>query len=259
MGIFIFLIGLVMGSFINVVIYRVPRGISIVRPRSRCPSCDTPIRWYHNIPLLSFALLGGKCAYCGAKISWRYPAIELLTGLLFVLAFGDVWLRGGGLYKFLVALYLSTVFVIIFFIDLDFRIIPDFVTLPGIPLGLLASLLPGMNPGFFHSVVGAVVGGALFLVVAIAGERIFKKESMGGGDIKLATMLGAFLGWQGILLVLALASFLGAIIGGAAILMAEDKVKARTVPFGPFLVIAALIVFYRGNEIIDAYLKFVSN
>jgi len=256
-GIFVFITGLSVGSFANVCIYRLPRDMSIIRPRSFCPSCQTPIKPRHNIPLLSFIFLRGKCACCGAKISWRYPLIELLSGLLFLSAFYYFYLSSDNIYMFIVGLYLSSVFLIIFFIDLDFKIIPDSLSLSGIIIGVAVSFLPATPLRWYDSVIGLFAGGLLFLAVAELGDRLFKKESMGGGDIKLAAMLGAFLGWKGILLVLGIASFLGALIGGLLLIIAKDKESARTVPFGPFLVAAALIVFYRGNEIIAAYLEFI--
>ena len=256
-GFFVLLLGLSFGSFANVCIYRIPRNMSLVKPRSSCPDCKTPIKPWHNIPILSFIVLRGKCLTCGAKISWRYPLVESLTTLLFLFAYYDIYFNNNNLYLLIIALYLSFVFLLIFFIDLDFRIIPDSLSLTGIIVGFCASLLPDTPLKWHESLIGLLVGGLLFLAVAELGDRIFKKESMGGGDIKLAAMLGAFLGWKGILLVLGLASFLGASIGGMLLIIAKDKESARTVPFGPFLVTAALIVFYRGNEIIQAYLEFI--
>ncbi|MCD6161970.1 MAG: prepilin peptidase [candidate division Zixibacteria bacterium] len=256
-GIFVFLIGLSIGSFANVCIYRIPRKMSIVKPRSQCPACGQPIRPLHNIPLLSYLFLRGKCDYCGAVIGIRYPLVEFICGLLFLFAYYDLYIVSDNIYMLLVGFYLSTVFLIMFFIDVDFQIIPDSLSLSGIVLGVAASFLPGVRLGWLDSVIGLFVGGALFLAVAVMGDKIFKKESMGGGDIKLAAMLGAFLGWQGILLVLVIGSFFGALIGGIMLIMAKDKESAHTIPFGPYLVTAALIVFYRGNELIAAYLKFI--
>lgn len=253
----VFFIGLCVGSFANVCIYRLPRNKSIVRPRSSCPVCNTPIKPWHNIPLLSFIILRGKCAYCGARISWRYPLIELLGGLLFLLAYFKLFYGQNNLYFFVVALYLSSAFLIIFFIDLEHKIIPDSISLSGIVIGIGVSFLPGTPLNWLQSLIGAVVGGGAFLLIAELGDRLFKKESMGGGDIKLAAMMGAFVGWKGILLIMALGSFLGALIGGSMLLLARDKEAARTIPFGPYLVTAGLIVFYWGNDLINAYLRFV--
>ena len=224
---------------------------------SRCPACGKPIKPWHNIPLLSFILLRGRCAYCGARISRRYPLIELLCGLLFLFAYYRAYLLQDNLGLLLTGLYLSAVFLAIFFIDLDSQIIPDSLSLPGIVLGVVATFLPGAKLTWLDSLIGLAAGGLLFLLVAVMGDKIFKKESMGGGDIKLAAMIGAFVGWQGIILVLIMASFLGAFIGGGALLFAEDKEAARTIPFGPFLVSSALITFYWGADIISAYLRFI--
>jgi leader peptidase (prepilin peptidase)/N-methyltransferase len=254
----VFVFGLILGSFANVVIYRIPRKLSIVKPRSQCPFCQTQIRALDNIPILSFIFLGGKCRSCGHKISWQYPIVELINGLLFLMAFTVLIKNPENIYLFLAAIYLSTVFVMIFFIDLDFRIIPDSLSISGIIIGLGVSFLPGMRVRPVASLIGAVVGGLLFMAIAELGDRIFKKESMGGGDIKLAAMLGAFVGWKGLLLILFLASLLGTVIGLTALYMAKDKKTARTIPFGPFLVSAGLIAFYWGEQIIAGYLKLIS-
>jgi leader peptidase (prepilin peptidase)/N-methyltransferase len=255
-AIFVFILGLSIGSFANVCIYRIPLKKSLVRPRSSCPKCNTPIKPWHNIPILSFIILGGKCKYCGEKISRRYPIIELTNGILYLWAFYRLFYLEHNLYIFIAALYLSTAFLIIFFIDLDYKIIPDSISVSGIAIGFAFSFLPGMTLNWLQALIGIVVGGGLFYAVAEIGDRIFKKESMGGGDIKLAAMMGAFVGWKGILLIMGIGSFLGAVIGGLALAMAKDKESARTVPFGPFLVTAAIIVFYWGNDLIRAYLKF---
>lgn len=252
---FVFVIGLSVGSFANVCIYRIPRKLSIIRPGSRCPKCNTPLKPWQNIPLLSFVILGGKCGHCGAKISRRYPAIELINGLLYLWAFYRFLYLEHNVYQFAVAVYLSTAFLIIFFIDLDHKIIPDSISLSGILIGFAVSFIPETSVNWLHSLIGILVGGGLFLAVAEIGDRIFKKESMGGGDIKLAAMMGAFVGWKGIVLTLGIGSFLGAIIGGTALILASDKETVRTVPFGPFLVTAALIAFYWGQNLIDAYLN----
>lgn len=254
---FVFFVGLCVGSFANVCIYRIPRHKSIIRPRSSCPVCNEPIKPWHNIPLLSFLILRGKCANCGGRISWRYPVIELLGGLLFLLAFYKLYNEGQNPYLFLAGLYLSTVFLIIFFIDLEHKIIPDSLSLSGIAIGIAVSFIPNMPVNWLQSLIGILVGGGSFLLIAEIGDRVFKKESMGGGDIKLAAMMGAFVGWKGVLLIMALGSFLGALIGGLMLILAKDKESARTIPFGPYLVTAGLAVFYWGNDMINAYLRFV--
>jgi len=257
LAVFVFLAGLCIGSFANVCIYRLPKKLSIVKPGSKCPSCDTPIKPWHNIPIFSFIFLSGKCAYCGAGISRRYPLIELICGILFIYAFYDLFYLQKNIYLFLVGLYLSAAFLIIFVIDLDHKIIPDPISVSGIIVGFAAGFLPNMPLNWLGSLIGILVGGGLFLAIAEIGDRVFKKESMGGGDIKLAAMIGAFLGWKGILMVLGIGSFLGALIGGLALILAKNRESARTIPFGPFLVTAAMIVFYWGNDLLNAYLKFM--
>jgi len=254
---FVFIMGLSVGSFANVCIYRIPNEMSIVKPSSRCPKCKTPIKPWHNIPILSDVFLGGKCAQCGERISIRYPIIELICGVLFLGAFYKLFYLEGNLYQFLIACYLSAAFLIIFMIDLDHKIIPDSISLSGIVIGFAVSFIPQTSLTWLQSLIGLLVGGGLFLAIAEIGDRVFKKESMGGGDIKLAAMMGAFIGWKGIFLTLGIGSFLGAIIGGAALMLAKDKESARTVPFGPFLVTGALIAFYWGDDLIQAYLNYV--
>ncbi|MCP4581260.1 MAG: prepilin peptidase [candidate division Zixibacteria bacterium] len=256
-AIFVFFVGLCIGSFANVCIYRLPKKMSIVKPGSSCPACQTSIKPWHNIPLVSFIILGGKCKYCGTSISWRYPIIEFICGVMFLYAYYDLFYLNNNLFLFIVSLYLSSVFLIIFFIDLDHKIIPDSLSLSGIIIGFAISFLPGMPLDWKGSLIGILVSGGLFLAIAEIGDRVFKKESMGGGDIKLAAMMGGFIGWKGILLVLGIGSFLGAVIGGLSLMLAKDKEAARTIPFGPFLVTAAIIVFYWGDDILNAYLRFV--
>lgn len=252
-----FIAGLIFGSFANVVIYRVPRDLSIVKPRSKCPACGAPVKAYDNIPILSFIILGGKCRNCGKPISWRYPLTEFASGLLYVLAYYICLYKAQNLGLFLVSIYLSTVFLIIFLIDYDFRIIPDSLSISGIIIGFGVSFVPGLTIGPVQSGIGILTGGLLFLVIAELGDRLFKKESMGGGDVKLAAMLGAFMGWKGIFLILCLASLLGTVIGLTALALAKDKQAARTVPFGPFLVTAGLITFYWGHQLIAAYMRMI--
>ncbi len=251
-------LGLIVGSFANVCIYRLPLGKSIVHPASACPVCNRPIAPYDNIPLVSYIILWGRCRHCRTKISLRYPLVELLNALLYIIALLEIGsFTGDRLFRLIEAFYLSTAFLIVFFVDIDHRIIPDSISLSGIVIGILFSFLPGIPVNWKQALIGTAMGGGLFLLVAEIGDRVFKRESMGGGDIKLAAMLGASLGWQGILLVLCLASFLGSIVGLTQLALARDKSSARIVPFGPFLVTAGLVVFYRGPEIIRFYLKSV--
>lgn len=233
-----FILGALIGSFLNVCIYRIPAGESIVSPGSRCPRCHTPIRWYHNLPVLSWILLKGRCAYCGAPFSVRYPLIEALTGLLFALF----------LYRFgfhpatLVSWLLVAVLVTISFIDLDHQIIPDVISLPGIPLGFLCSFaFPWMS--WQSSLLGILLGGGVLLAIALGYEWLTRQEGMGLGDVKLLAMLGAFLGAPAILPIIFLASIMGTLVGVPMMLIKRSGRKLA-LPFGPFLATAALLYLF---------------
>ena len=249
-GVFVFIFGLAVGSFLNVCIYRLPLRKSIIFPPSHCPKCGNKIRAYDNIPLLSYILLGGKCRFCQERISLIYPAVELLSGLIFLF----LYLWYGLNWDFASNLFLFTSLMVIFFIDLKHQLIPDVITLPGIAVGLAFSLL-SKSPSFLDSVIGIISGGGLFFLVALAGDKIFKKESMGGGDIKLAAMLGAFLGWQKILLVFFLASFLGALVGIIFLILSPKVRESRLIPFGPFMAVATAICIFFGNLLVEMYLN----
>ena len=246
-AIFSVLVGLVVGSFLNVCIHRLPKGESLVRPASRCPVCSVPIRWYDNIPVLSFLLLGGRCRGCGGRISWLYPAVEALTGLLFLLTM----LRFGLGVRTIFLLAFLCGLVVVTFIDIDHQIIPHAVTLPGILLGLIASFIT-RNPSPRDAAAGALVGAGLVYLVAVYAEVAFQKESMGGGDVNLLAMIGAFLGWR-----LALLSFFLAIVAGAACSLAlvGARVLSRKdrIPFGPFLALGAVMALFVGDRVIDWY------
>ncbi len=236
-----FWVGACMGSFFNVLIYRLPREESIVRPGSRCPACGRPIRPWENIPLVSFALLGGKCKGCRGKISWRYPAVEALTGAGYALIFladgpGPLLARD---------LVLFSLLVPITFIDVDHRIIPDALSLGGLIAGVLLSLLPGGD--WKGSLAGGVLGGGVLYGTAFAYEKATGREGMGGGDIKLIAMIGAFLGWRGALLTIFLGSLLGVAGGLVAMRRGADGLKTA-IPFGPYLCAAALIARFIGDK-----------
>ena len=233
-----FLLGAVIGSFLNVCIYRIPAGESVVTPRSRCPHCLTTIRWFHNLPIASWLLLKGRCAYCAAPFSVRYPLVEALTGLLFALFF----------YRFafhpatLVAWLLAALLVTISFIDLDHQIIPDVISLPGIPLGFLCAFaLPWVS--WQSSLLGILLGGGILLAIALGYEWLTGQEGMGLGDVKLLAMLGAFLGAAAVLPIIFLASILGTLVGVPLMLITRAGRKLA-IPFGPFLAAAALLYLY---------------
>lgn len=246
--IFIFVFGMCIGSFMNVCIYRLPLAKSIADPpRSICPACGHVIRFYDNIPVLSFVWLKGRCRYCGAPISWRYPLVELLTGLA---AVGVFFTFGPTLQSLIYFIFIAALLVITF-IDLDHKIIPNIITLPGIPLGLLAALgLPALT--FKDSVLGLIVGGGSLLIVAWTYHWITRKEGMGGGDIKLLAMVGTIVGWQGVLFTIFVSSAVGTLIGLAVILVKGKNMKFA-IPFGPFLSIGAITYIFFGQKVIYWY------
>ena len=240
--------GLAAGSFLNVVIYRLPRKKSLVRPRSSCPSCGQAIRWYLNVPLVSFLVLRGRCQSCGARISVRYPLVEAGTAALFVLFF---W-RYGVSMTTVGFWFLSAALVVVFFIDLDCGIIPDAITLPGIVVGVAFAAV-SQHLSVVTSLLGILVGGGSFLALAWIGQALFRKDSMGGGDIKLAAMLGAFLGPLRVLLIFVFSAVIGLLVSAAVLFLSARFRRERMLPFGPFLVAAALLVVFYGQTIINWY------
>lgn len=247
MAVSLFAMGAILGSFLNVIIYRLPRGESIVRPPSACPECGRRITPRDNVPIVSYLILRGRCRHCKAVISSRYPVVELLAGLVPVLL---LWRYGLGR-EALVLCVLSYVLIIVSFIDLDLRIIPDRVTLPGIAVGLILAPYLGLTT-FGGSLLGAAVGGGALYLIAIAGTAAFGKESMGGGDIKLAAMLGAFLGWQAVLLLLFVA-FLSGAVAGVILLAVRGKDCEHAIPFGPFIAFGTLLAVVWGDALLAWY------
>jgi len=246
----IFLFGSCLGSFLNVCIYRLPLNLSIVFPNSFCPACQSPIRPYDNIPLFSFFFLKGKCRNCGVKISWRYPLVEALMGAITLALF----LRLGLSPLFFPLLAFSAALLVITFIDLDHRIIPDVISLPGIVVGVILALA-GISISIKSSLMGLLLGGGSLFAVAYIYEAITKREGMGGGDVKLLAMIGAWLGWQAVLFTLFFASLLGTIIGGTVMLIQKEG-RYYAIPFGPFLALAALAYIFFGPPLIHWYLNF---
>jgi leader peptidase (prepilin peptidase)/N-methyltransferase len=240
MAVAAFLVGACVGSFLNVVIHRLPREESIVSPRSRCPGCGRAIRAWENIPIASFIVLGGKCAGCGGAISWRYPAVELLTAT----GFAAILLLGGQGIPLLRDLLFFSLLVPIAFIDIDHRIIPDELSLGGLAAGLLLSFLPGGE--WKRSVAGALLGGGILYATAFLYEKVRGAEGMGGGDIKLLAMIGAFVGWRGALATIFAGAFLGAAGGILAMRKGGEGLKTA-IPFGPYLCVAALLSRYLGG------------
>jgi leader peptidase (prepilin peptidase)/N-methyltransferase len=246
----VFLLGTMVGSFLNVCIHRLPSGESIVFPASHCPRCQTAIAPYDNIPLFSYALLRGQCRHCGAPIAWRYPAVELLGGLA---AAGSV-LHFGLSAHALVAFAFLAALIVVTFIDLDHQIIPDAISLPGIGVGFAAALLLG-EPPWLDALLGILIGGGMLWLVAEGYARLTGREGMGGGDIKLLAMIGAFVGWRGVLVSLLVASLLGSVIGVTAMLRRGDDAK-MAIPFGPFLAVGAVCALFWAEPLINWYFGF---
>jgi leader peptidase (prepilin peptidase)/N-methyltransferase len=243
---FAFIFGAVVGSFLNVCIFRMPAKTSIIKPLSQCPHCHHPIRFYDNIPLISYIVLKGKCRDCGGKISWRYPLVELLTAVLSLFMF----IKFGLTLNFLIYFIFVSVLIIIAFIDLDHQIIPDVLTLPGIPIFFLLAVFVVKDVPWLDALIGLLVGGGVLFGIAFVYELITKREGMGGGDIKLLAMIGGFLGWKSLIFILLFSSFSGAIVGIAAMIIKKQDMK-YAVPFGPFLSAAAVAYLFWG----DAFMR----
>lgn len=223
-------------------IYRIPTGASIVLPSSHCPSCKHSIGFYDNIPILSYLILGGRCRHCRAAISIRYPIVELLGALASLILF----LRYGMSWLYLCTFVFTAALIVITFIDLDHQIIPDVITLPGIPVFALAAIFL-LKLSYLESLLGILIGGGVLYLVGWGYELIKKREGMGGGDIKLFAMIGGFLGWKSLIFILLVSSFLGAIIGISVILYKKGDMK-YAIPFGPFLSIAAISYLFWGDS-----------
>lgn len=246
-----FMLGSCLGSFLNVCIYRMPREASIVFPGSRCPHCEKPIAWYDNLPLVSYVVLGGACRQCRASILWRYPVVEALTGVATVAVFE----RFGVTAVSLIYLAFVCALIVASFIDFEFQIIPDEISLGGLVIGLALSLaLPALHGtdsrflAFRSSIVGMAVGGGLLYGTGLLGDVVFRKESMGGGDIKLLAMAGSILGWKLVALTFFLAPML-ALIPGLFVLLLK---KSHVIPFGPFLSLGLVIALFQGDAILRA-------
>ena len=246
-------LGAIVGSFLNVVILRLPaEDQSIAYPASRCPHCLTPLRWFENIPLLSYLFLRGRCRHCRVGISLQYPLVELLMALLSLavyVRFG-LTITAAGYFLFCAAL------LAIIWIDLHHQIIPDVISIPGIICGFFFSFI-NTTVSWQDSLIGLFIGGGVLYAIAMAYYLLRKQEGMGGGDIKLLAMIGAFLGWQSLLFVIFFSSFTGAIVGIAAMIK-EGGGGATRIPFGPFLSIAALVFLFFQQQIftlVQMYLR----
>lgn len=246
----VFVFGLIVGSFLNVCIHRLPLDESIVRPRSRCPHCRERIRATDNVPLISYLLLRGRCRSCGAQISARYPLVELSTGVIAVLSLHAF---GTGLEAFAAFVFLAALLTVSL-IDLDHFIIPDVISLPGIAAGLLFSFLLG-QPGWRDSLIGAAAGWLSLWLVAGAYRLLTGREGMGLGDAKLLAMIGAFLGWKALPLTVLVSSLAGTVVGAGMILFRGHDAQVP-IPYGPFLAGGAVVAMLFGQEIVSWYVNF---
>jgi leader peptidase (prepilin peptidase)/N-methyltransferase len=239
--------GLVVGSFANVCVHRLPLGESVATPRSRCPACRTPIAAVDNVPVISYLVLRGRCRQCRAPISWRYPAVEAANGLLYL----GLALRDGPSPRAVVAMALATTLLVLSLIDLDHHLLPDVITRPGIAIGLAASLLPG-PPSPLAAALGAAGGYAAFWAVAAAYRRTRGIEGLGQGDWKMTAMIGAFLGWDQMLLAVFIASVAGTLVGLGLIALRRANGK-YALPLGTFLGLAGIVVAFVGEPVTAWY------
>ena len=243
----VFFFGICIGSFLNVCIYRLPEKKSIVHPRSMCPACGTLIRFYDNIPILSYLLLKGRCRHCAEGISFRYPVIEFISGIFAV----GVYIKFGLGFEALIYYTFIAVLLVITFIDIDHQIIPDVISLPGIPIFFAASFaLPNIT--LVESILGILIGGGSLWLVAQGYYLLTRKEGMGGGDIKLLAMMGALIGWKGVLFTVFSASAVGTVAGMLVMLKTRKSMKLK-IPFGPFLAIGAITYIFFGPLLIAWY------
>jgi leader peptidase (prepilin peptidase) / N-methyltransferase len=242
----VFLLGLCVGSFLNVCIHRLPRGGSLVKPRSRCPGCEYELKWYDNIPVISYALLGGRCRKCRSRISLRYPVVELITAVVFLVHYSVFGLSA----LMVVRLIFACALIVLFAIDLEHQILPNVITLPGIAAGMVFSL--AFPPGVLDALLGAVVGGGVLWIIGEAYYRYSGQEGMGGGDVKMLAMVGAFLGWKLVLVTLIVSSLAGSALGLLLIVSRRGSMK-QALPYGTFLAIGALLASLYGERIVDWY------
>jgi len=255
----VFYLGAIVGSFLNVCIYRLPREESIVSPPSHCPHCNTPIKPYDNLPVFSYLILRGRCRACGGKISPRYIAVEILTGVSFL--FLSIFFAQS-LPMFIISLVFASSLIVVIFIDIEHQIIPDEISLGGTGFGIAASLAYPMLHGtstwrssLIYSLGGIVVGAGLFWLIRIVGGKVFKKEAMGLGDVKLMAYVGSIVGPSLTLLTTFFAAFLGSAVGLTLIALKKAQISSR-LPFGPFICIGAILAFLWGAQCIAWYLNF---
>ena len=241
--------GLVVGSFLNVCIYRIPRHESVVWPASHCATCNRSLAWYENVPVVAWLTLGGRCRTCRARISAMYPIVELVTGALF----GGAYLLYGATALGFVRIAFGCAMIVLFVIDLQHRILPNVITVSGVPIGFALSLF--LPPGWRESLIGLVLGGGVLYVIGEAYYRLRGVDGLGMGDVKMLAMIGAFLGWRLTLVTLILASFSGALAGGLMLATGKGGMKAA-LPFGTFLAVGAAVAAVAGDQIFNWYVSF---
>jgi leader peptidase (prepilin peptidase)/N-methyltransferase len=242
----IFLFGLIIGSFLNVCIYRIPRQQSIAFPGSKCVCCDKPLGFFELIPVISFIFLKGRCRTCGTVISWHYPMVEIITGIIF----SGAYIKFGLNIEFLTVITLSSLMLVVTFIDIDYRIIPNKLVVVGLILGIVFGLFRP-SAGLFFISKGIAAGFGLMFLVAL-----LSRWQMGFGDVKLAAVMGAFLGWKGVLTAILLAFATGAVYG-IFLIVAKGKNRKTAVPFGPFLAGATVFSFFWADTVITWYLNLI--
>ena len=242
-------LGLVVGSFLNVCIYRLPRGQSVNWPGSRCRTCDRTLSWYENVPVVSWVVLRGRCRTCGERISVMYPIVEIITAALFIAGYFVY----GWTPLLAVRLAFACAMVVLFVIDLQHYLLPNIITVPGIVIGFVLSFF--LPPGWKASLIGLIAGGGVLFAIAEAWYRLRGIEGLGMGDVKMLAMIGAFLGWKLVLVTLVLSSFAGSLIGIGAIALGRGGMKS-VLPFGTFLAVGALVAAVAGDAIVDWYVGF---
>ena len=244
------MMGLIVGSFLNVVIYRLPLGQSLATPPSRCRNCGYTLRWFDNIPVFSWLFLGGRCRQCGAGVSMQYPAVEVITSVLFMLV---ILLTPPGP---LIAsrLLLVCILIALFGIDLEHQILPNVITLPGIVIGVAFSLIA--PPGWKEALIGVLIGGGALYAIAWGYYLWRREEGMGMGDVKMLAMIGAFLGWKAVLVTLVLSSFVGAFVG-VGMMAAQRTTMKYALPFGTFLALGAVVAMFAGEPLVAWYAGFL--
>ncbi|HEC78795.1 MAG TPA: prepilin peptidase [candidate division WOR-3 bacterium] len=243
--IFSFLFGTAIGSFLNVLIYRIPLGKSIITPGSFCPRCKKPIKWYENIPIVSFILLRGRCSGCRQPISIRYPLVELITGCAFLYLF----IKYNLTVAFFFYIFFFCALIVISGIDFSHQVIPDVISIPGIAAGLLFQIIKG---NFLPGLVGLIFGGGLILLIRVIGGRVYKKEVMGMGDVYLTAMIGAFVGFPFILVSIFIGAFTGAVLGVIYVISTHQS-RESPIPFGPFLSLGGMTVIIFETQVFQLF------